>query len=54
MSDENKKQKLDENLIFASPFDSQSKTSTIVFKSDEKEIRVCMKGAPEAMRKAST
>jgi magnesium-transporting ATPase (P-type) len=54
MSDENKKQKLDENLIFSSPFDSQSKTSTIVFKSDEKEIRVCMKGAPEAMRKACT
>jgi magnesium-transporting ATPase (P-type) len=50
MSDENKKQKLDDNLIFSSPFESQTKTSTIVYRCDEKEIRVCMKGSPEMMR----
>lgn len=50
MSDENKKQKLDDNLIFSSPFESHTKTSTIVYRCDEKEIRVCVKGSPEMMR----
>lgn len=50
MSDENKSQKLKDQEIFISPFESQSKTSTIVYRSEENFVRVCMKGATEIMK----
>jgi magnesium-transporting ATPase (P-type) len=35
MSDVNKNQKLHDNLIFTSPFESESKTSTTVYRAED-------------------